>query len=166
MPVPSFEEITPEYIERLLQDRVPENFHLDYKEILEDKPQEFAKDISSFANTEGGLILYGIAEEKKITGQSTATPKSPPPGITGLNLDTLGRKYANWLEDCTDLVIRGFRQKVVSVGDKDILAIRIARSISAPHAVHNGGQGVRFWKRREYGAFTPMALEVKSMFLE
>ena len=52
----------------LIRNEVEENIHLDYKEARalgkEDaKKADITKDVSSFANADGGIIIYGVAEE-------------------------------------------------------------------------------------------------------
>lgn len=57
---------TKEEIERLVSSRVPEDIHLDYKQsgaIDHSKRDEIAKDVSAFANSDGGLIIYGVIEQ-------------------------------------------------------------------------------------------------------
>ncbi|HYO57779.1 ATP-binding protein [Archangium sp.] len=52
-------------LEALITTRVQESLHLDYKEsdALSDKKRgEIAKDVSAFANSDGGVIVYGIVE--------------------------------------------------------------------------------------------------------
>lgn len=43
-----------------------ENIHLDYKDsraVDPKKSDEIAKDASAFANSDGGVIIYGVAED-------------------------------------------------------------------------------------------------------
>lgn len=54
-------------LEQLIVDNVEENLALDYKRAdslakTDGKKTEVTKDISSFANSSGGLVIYGIAE--------------------------------------------------------------------------------------------------------
>jgi len=54
------------WIQQLVDDKTPENMTIEYKseEAFGEKFKlEIAKDISSFANTKGGVIIYGIPEE-------------------------------------------------------------------------------------------------------
>ncbi len=53
--------ISQEFIENLISNGIEESQHLEYKEIFGSN-QEIAKDISSFANSDGGNIIYGIIE--------------------------------------------------------------------------------------------------------
>lgn len=61
---PKSKNMTPpnfEYIQSLIDNKVQESLTLDYKRELTNN-REIAKDISSFANTSGGKIIYGIDE--------------------------------------------------------------------------------------------------------
>ena len=60
---------TLEDVERMVQGQVQESIHLDYKAsgaADPTKPVEIGKDISSFANSDGGVLVYGVKEEKGI----------------------------------------------------------------------------------------------------
>lgn len=50
----------------LIQNEVQENIHLYYKDsrsISKKNRKEIAKDVSAFANSDGGILIYGIREE-------------------------------------------------------------------------------------------------------
>jgi len=56
-----------ERIEQYINDGVEENIHLDYKGSgsiakISEKKKEISKDVSAFANSDGGVIIYGIRE--------------------------------------------------------------------------------------------------------
>ena len=56
-------------LNKLITDQVQENIHLDYKEspaIDRSKRTEIAKDVSAFANSDGGVLLYGIVESNNL----------------------------------------------------------------------------------------------------
>lgn len=58
--------ISREDLEKLIVHQVPEDIHLDYKQsdaIGHKQRDEIAKDVSAFANSDGGLIIYGVIEE-------------------------------------------------------------------------------------------------------
>ena len=60
-------EWTKEKLEQLIADRVEESLNLDYKRAdalvkTEAKKAEVTKDVSAFANSAGGVLIYGIAE--------------------------------------------------------------------------------------------------------
>lgn len=57
-----------QYLENLIRDKVEENLNLDYKaadalEHNDKKTSEISKDVSSFMNADGGLIIYGMKED-------------------------------------------------------------------------------------------------------
>jgi hypothetical protein len=54
-------------LEQLIRDQVQENIHLDYKASKAISPKErdeIAKDVSAFANSDGGVLIYGVEEDK------------------------------------------------------------------------------------------------------
>lgn len=55
-----------EDIESLIQNRIEESVTLEYKGQLVNDNNDIAKNISAFANTEGGNIVYGIRSQDKI----------------------------------------------------------------------------------------------------
>ena len=62
------QEYSIEIIESLIANEVEENIHLDYKASgalgkKDEKKSEIVKDVSAFANSDGGIIIYGLTEE-------------------------------------------------------------------------------------------------------
>ena len=57
-----------EDLQRLIDEGVEENWQLDYKSSLalnKERKTEIAKDVSAFANSGGGIIVYGICEDEQ-----------------------------------------------------------------------------------------------------
>jgi|MTBAKMStandDraft_1061839.scaffolds.fasta_scaffold10264_1 hypothetical protein len=57
--------ITIEDLEKYILNEIQENIHLDYKAspaLSKKKRDEICKDISAFANSDGGVVIYGIEE--------------------------------------------------------------------------------------------------------
>jgi hypothetical protein len=53
-------------IQTMIRDKVQENIHLDYKDsraIRNDARDDIAKDVSAFANSDGGVLIYGVKEK-------------------------------------------------------------------------------------------------------
>lgn len=59
-------------LQSLIANKIPENLSLEYKSsdalnLLEERhKKEFTKDVSAFANSEGGILIYGIVEENHL----------------------------------------------------------------------------------------------------
>ena len=77
-------EVRLQDVRQLVEGRVPEGRSLDYKvELYEPTPKglrEFASDVAAFANTDGGLIVFGVSE-RRLEGDQTAEPEA----VVGLN---------------------------------------------------------------------------------
>lgn len=68
-PFQDLSEYTSADIQSLIDNSVEESIHLDFKAAAaldksEKKKDEIAKDVSSFANSDGGVIVYGILEKE------------------------------------------------------------------------------------------------------
>ena len=58
-------DITKDDIESFIQRKIEENLNLDYKDIrIYSKFDDLAKHVSAFSNSEGGLLILGVSEEK------------------------------------------------------------------------------------------------------
>ncbi|WP_417558787.1 helix-turn-helix domain-containing protein [Mesoflavibacter zeaxanthinifaciens] len=58
-----------EYLNSLIENKVEENLNLDYKaagalDKQNNKTSEISKDVSALANSDGGILIYGIIEDK------------------------------------------------------------------------------------------------------
>ena len=53
-------------VQNLIENKIEESLTLEYKSELGKKNKEIAKDISSFANTKGGTIVYGLNDKDGI----------------------------------------------------------------------------------------------------
>jgi hypothetical protein len=67
-------------IDNLIRTQVQENIHLDYKDsraIRKDGRDEMAKDVSAFANADGGVLIYGVPEKDHLPiGRDTGVDDS------------------------------------------------------------------------------------------
>jgi len=105
------------YLQQLIENGIEENPELEYKAAAslqrEDKKvMEITKDVSSFANSNGGILIYGIAEnpaDKHLPGK----------------IDPVDRKGINkeWLEQIINSRIRprihGLKIHVITLPDDD-----------------------------------------------
>ncbi len=137
-------------LSRLVEDSIPESLWLDYKESLsldsKDDKKEFLRDVTAFANAQGGLLLYGISEERDSTGKSTGVPAK----ITGIEIPNKDKKLLsvqNLLRDGIDERLPTYEIETVSLEDgRHVLALRIRPSFRAPHMVILGRER-RFYLR-------------------
>jgi len=58
-----------EYLQNLIENQIEESLHLDYKASgalgkQNDKTSEISKDVSAMANSDGGILIYGIKEDE------------------------------------------------------------------------------------------------------
>jgi predicted HTH transcriptional regulator len=58
-------------VQKMIQDQVQENIHLDYKRSAairrgSRERDEIAKDVSAFANSDGGVLIYGVEEKDQL----------------------------------------------------------------------------------------------------
>jgi len=83
-----------ERVERMIADGVEESLHLDYKGAgslakISQKRDEIVKDVTAFANSDGGVIIYGVSE------YSDAARKHLPASIEPISRAEFSRE---WLE--------------------------------------------------------------------
>ena len=111
-----------------IQLEVEENRHLDYKDgeaLAPNEISEITKDVSSFANSDGGIIIYGVGEDKK-----THTPNSYAPIINP-------KITKEWLEQKINIIqpkIKGvliFPIRLNKKATKSIYIVKIPKSDDA-----------------------------------
>ena len=126
-------------IEALIQNAVRERKTMEYKETLpgrsDHETREFLADVSSFANTAGGDIIYGVAAERDESGNSTGAPEEVP-GLPGISPDTEVLRLENMLRDGLDPRIPGI--SIVAIPDftkGPVIVIRIPKSWLSPHLI-------------------------------
>lgn len=148
-------------IERLVAARAAESLTLEFKAAPWDRndqgKREALKDITAMANTRGGLILIGVAEDNNAA--SDLAPISTEAAET-----ERGR--------INDLVTAGVEPRLYGVGIEAVpvdsgvvLALHIPRSPSRPHRVSSGGSN-RFWLRNSTGTYEANVADLKNLFLQ
>lgn len=118
-------------IERLIEGGASENEIREFKREMplatDGQKDEFLKDITALANTEGGWLLVGIEERDEIAVAA--------PGI--------GREHATQIETTATNVMRERIEPPINTGfqhvdmgnDRVVLAIHARKSMNPPHAV-------------------------------
>jgi hypothetical protein len=89
-----------EKIESYIENKIEENLNLDYKasgslQRNDNKTSEISKDVSAFANSDGGIIIYGIKEDQ--------INRHLPDSIDPINRNEISKE---WLEQIIQSKIR------------------------------------------------------------
>jgi len=137
-------------LQSLIDNQVKESLYLDYKqaaalENTDGKKNEISRDISSFANSDGGQIIYGIKERKHL-----------PIEIDGLEIEK--RQWLNQVVNSriypriSELRI----QEIPLKSGKYAFIVSIPQSYTA-HQAHDR----RYWKRTELNKEQMYDYEIK-----
>jgi len=141
-------------IDFFIKNQIKEDLNLDYKrsKSLEDNEhnkEEISKDVSAFANSDGGTIIYGIREEDHL-------PKEIDGGI-----EAEGKR--EWLEQVINSRIRPRIPNVIinqidlkSIQEKAIFAVEIPVGTTAHQA-----SDYRYYKRFNFQSIPMYDYEVK-----
>lgn len=143
---------------QLIENQTEENIHLDFKsagslDFAEKKKNEISKDVSAFANSDGGVIIYGLSEKNHVAS----------------SLDYIdGNTYTKeWLE----LVISGGVQRPIKdlriypvrFNDeiiKSIYVVTIPQSYDAPHMTRDK----KFYRRYNFQSVCMEEYEVRNLY--
>ncbi len=159
----SIEEIKKEDLITLIENKVAENLYIEYKSELnigtDSEKKEFLADISSFANSQGGYIIYGISEEQ-------GYPKELI-GIKIDNIDEVKLKLENIIRDGIKPRIQGIKiQEVIIDDEKMCIIIYIPKSYSSPHMISYQLKGSeRFFSRNSSGKYPLDIQEIRNAFI-
>jgi hypothetical protein len=153
--------IIPDMILRLVENGVPENLWIDYKETIlgnsNDEKKDFLSDVSAFANTVGGHLIYGIRAIDGVPNEIV--------GLPGIQPDPTILRLENLLRDSIEPRIPGVGMRYIQIdGDKGVFVISVSRSWVQPHSIRVGQGTFRFYGRNSAGAY-PLSLdELRSLF--
>jgi hypothetical protein len=140
-----FDEIDAKTLERLKENGVPESRTIDYKR---DDPtagsrEKFLANVTSFANTSGGYLLYGVEADEE-----TSVPTIYP-GLSVDAVDKFEQALNSMIRDNVDPRMSPPEYQWVEVADgRKVLIIRIRQSWAAPHAAMKHG---RYYVRNSNG---------------
>lgn len=148
-------------IENLIENKIQEDTNLDYKTpdfSKGDFSKELAKDVSAMANSDGGIILYGIQEEDHF-----------PKEIIWIEKD------GGYCERIEQIISSKIFRKIENVNVKKVLSddktkfvivIEIPKSDTAPHQIHKDSKQRRYYKR--HGSITEQMehYEIEDLFFK
>jgi hypothetical protein len=140
-------DITAQDIQSLLDNGIPEGSTLEYKRELpsgrdEDK-REFLADVSSFANTSGGDIIYGVEESQGVISKIVGLPNT--------DLDAEKLRLESLIRDGLEpRIISTLHSLPTTAGQ--VLIVRVEKSWIGPHRVVSRGHD-KFYGRTSAGKF-------------
>jgi hypothetical protein len=124
-------EINEDYLKEVCGNRTPEGPSLEFKGCLPDRNDkgkfELAKDVSAFANSGGGDIVYGVLE-----GEGAARELAP---IADESFDAACRRLGQVLDSGIEPRVTGLQFHKVDVAQGYILLLRVPASFAGPHRI-------------------------------
>jgi hypothetical protein len=123
----------------LVTNAVREGRQLEYKEQLpggsDDDKREYLADVTSFANSVGGDLIYGILERRDANGVPTGEPDTIV-GLPGLNMGAQQLRLENLAQDGVEPRLPPLSfQEVRRDPDPPCLLLRVPRSWAGLHMV-------------------------------
>lgn len=154
-------QVTEATLRKLVENQVRESITLDYKRDLpgkgDDDAREFLRDVTAFANSEGGDLLFGISEAEGVASELT--------GVTSSNMDADVRRLIDYIKDCTDPRLHGFSVRAVELPTGSfVVHVRIPKSLEAPHMVQRGNYR-QFFTRNPAGKHPMSTNEIRNAVL-
>jgi hypothetical protein len=142
------------FVQRVIDAGLPEDQELEYKRELPKKVidhsrasqsridplQEFAKDVCAMANSSGGVLLYGVAEDNE-----TKNPTLYP--ITDEHYDQAQVRLHSILDSLIEPRLMGVTFEPIDVEGGYVLAVKVPGSLAGPHW-HGNPEKRRFSVRR------------------
>lgn len=155
-------EITEADLKGLVANETREDREIEYKSQLPgnspEQKREFLYDVSSFANSIGGDLVFGIQEDSGLPVAVTGVEVGDPDEEI-LRLDSLIR------DGISPRMIPGATLHPVRVaGSRFAIIVRMARSLAYPHAVTLGG-GFLFYSRNSAGKYRLDVSELRAAFI-
>jgi len=155
-----------EWVRGLVARETPESIFLDYKQTIATRSRsdkcEIAKDVSSFANERGGVVLYGIPEKKGGSGEPIPVKSIGMAPIPGL-LEVI----ENILVDTLTPTLPELRARKVVLEEPPDKVVYLAwhpESWEAPHMIHAYGER-RYYKRGNFRAVIMEEGEVERLYV-
>ncbi len=152
-------EYTSDDIQSLIDHHYEESVHLEFKgpgalDKTEKKRDEISKDVASFANSDGGVIVYGVDEDKS----HRATK------LSFIN----GKEFTKeWLEQVIQSNVKrpidGLRVFPIRFDDnanQTIYVVKIPASLDAPHMSRDG----KYYRRDNFRSVPMEEYEVRNSY--
>ena len=156
------ESINEQDFKELIENQVLEKKGLDYKLLLpansDTDKKEFLADVSSFANSSGGDIIFGISQDN-----TTGLPKELI-GLDSSNVDQEMLRLQSIVRDGIEPRIPSVAIQPVKLSNsKTAIILRVQKSWVSPHRVKFKGDH-RFYTRSSNGKYELDAGELRNAF--
>jgi len=154
------DKITKVDLDWLIENKYHERKTIDYKRELpgrsDGERKEFLYDVASFANADGGDLVYGVIEENSY-------PKSYV-RIETTNIDEEKRRLSQLIDSSIKPRIPRYDIKPIEIKDDEyLLIVRIFKSWLAPHMV-TYQKASKFYARSSAGKYEMDYKEIKDTF--
>jgi len=166
----NFDDITKVDIDFLVDNKISEIKTLEYKGKLpgsqDNDKKEFLADISSFANSSGGDVIYGIKEARNEDGKKTGEPEAVAP-LQGITADEAKLKIENLIRTGIEPRVTVHVKAIEGYGADGkgfIILVRIPQSFASPHTVTFNNTS-RFYCRNSAGKYQLDVHEIRNAFL-
>lgn len=127
-------------VKTLIDDEIQESLHLDYKEAravgkTSKQKADFGKDVSAFANSDGGVLVYGIQEKGHL-----------PVAITGIDHSQFTREFIEQtIRTNISQPSPNFTVVQIPVNEKEsVYSVNVEKSYGNPHQCK---EDKKFYKR-------------------
>jgi hypothetical protein len=152
------EDISEDNLLGLISNGIAEGRTIEYKRDLpggtDASKKEYLADVSSFANTSGGDLIFGMEEAGGVPTQIT--------GLTSTDLDAELRRLDSITAAGLAPRIR-YHTHTVDCGGKRVLVVRVERSWIGPHRVVLTGHD-KFYARNSAGKYSLDVDELRAAF--
>lgn len=152
------EEYTEKDIYSLIENKAEESLNLEFKSsgslgFEDNKKKELSKDVSSFANSDGGIIIYGIEEKNQVANS-----------LSFVDGNTITKE---WIEQ---VIHSNIHRKIDGISiipirfdndvNKTVYLIKIPESSQAPHMASDN----RYYKRYNFESVPMEEYEVRNLY--
>lgn len=156
-----FEDITTSHLQQLVENSVPESRTLEYKAANyghnDESKKEALKDITAFANSDGGHLIIGISEKNGTLAFAE--------GIDAASADTEIQRLESLLMANVEPRLIGHQIKSVSIpSNRHAIVVHVPRSWNKPHRT-NFKNSKRFYVRNSSGVHEVSVDELRTLFL-
>lgn len=132
-------------IVNIVENKLPEGQKLEFKKyffedgkfnrLLDKNKNALVKEITAFANADGGTIVIGIEEDENHNPLTLSDV-----GVNKENFETWEQSFRQFISAKIKPVIYGLTSKLVNYDDENLIMIEIPKSMMKPHAFDDGNK--------------------------